>query len=917
MVGLRPSGHRWCCALGAAALTLAGMLTTAATTAQPASGAPGATPALATGPFTVDMTNREDVRQLFDVMQADTAGVTDGWSGGSFAPGCVPGSDTPQFLAAALTRLNYYRAMAGVQPVTFKGTDNLHPDAGTSADTNNALAQAGVLMESANPVLVAGTGGTHGPPQIFNGQPLDCWTQQASDTTFNSNLAGGSPIGAGTSFDAHQIDNWINDGECSIAGGCGSDSSAVLGHRRNMLDPTKFEMGLGAAVGPVGGASNAALFFPSDRSVQPARDGFWAWPPKGFVPYQVVFKRWSFSMTGADFTNATVTMQRNGVAIGATIDCGAACPNFSGPGITWSVAGFPLDGTDWPKPTADDTYHVTVANVVVNGGAPQNFTYDVTVIDPSKGDAAHAPSGTASPPVGQNSTYTVPAIPNATGYQWRTTPLSNSTFNDGAENGTGSWTFAGGAYDPIQTTDVASGTHAFQLAQSDFNIPDTLALHRTLLPNANSQLSFDSKVVSFTHLHANVQVSTDGGNTWGAPLYEQHDGDEASFSHKTLSLAAYAGQQIMLRFAVGYDFNGGVCECVSSAWHFDNVALSNIQEVGTPVLSGVGANPSFAFNPPSAGTYAIEVRPQYSGPEFGVFSATTQVTATGAAAVPTVVGLVDAAQNAYVKSGTLASPYAKVAANATAISVGADATNGAVVGVIANGGSAYVRVGNGAFSRIAAGATAISVGADATNGAVVGVIANGGNAYVRVGNGAFARIAANATAISVGADATNGPVVGVIANGGSAYVRVGNGAFVRESGNATAVSVGTDATHGMILGLVANGGIAYVKQGTPASAWVKEASNATAISVASDATHNALVGVVANGGTLYVKQGTLASAWVKEASNSSIVSVASDATSGALLGATANGASIYVKQGSLTGAFSKQTGSGTAVSVAG
>ena len=48
---------------------------------------------------------------------------------------------------------------------------------------------------------------------------------------------------------------------------------------------------------------------PSDVQ-RPARDGFVAWPPPGFVPYQTVYPRWSFVLRGADFTNATVTMQR-------------------------------------------------------------------------------------------------------------------------------------------------------------------------------------------------------------------------------------------------------------------------------------------------------------------------------------------------------------------------------------------------------------------------------------------------------------------------------------------------------------------------------------------------------------------------------------------------------------------------------
>ena len=34
----------------------------------------------------------------------------------------------------------------------------------------------------------------------------------------------------------------------------------------------------------------------------PVRSGFVAWPPDGFVPYQVVPARWSFSLPNTDFS---------------------------------------------------------------------------------------------------------------------------------------------------------------------------------------------------------------------------------------------------------------------------------------------------------------------------------------------------------------------------------------------------------------------------------------------------------------------------------------------------------------------------------------------------------------------------------------------------------------------------------------
>ena len=47
---------------------------------------------------------------------------------------------------------------------------------------------------------------------------------------------------------------------------------------------------------------------------------FVAWPPPGYVPYQVTWARWSFGYPDADFTSATVTMTSNGVPISVALE---------------------------------------------------------------------------------------------------------------------------------------------------------------------------------------------------------------------------------------------------------------------------------------------------------------------------------------------------------------------------------------------------------------------------------------------------------------------------------------------------------------------------------------------------------------------------------------------------------------------
>ena len=125
--------------------------------------------AVTTGPFTLDINNREDVRDFYNTVHEAANGVPDGWTG-SIA-GCNPGTVSPDYLAATLSRINYFRTMAGEPDVTF-------------TDALNTEAQAAALIQSANNSL------NHHPPSTGTGST--CWTQTGADGSAASNLAMGN-----------------------------------------------------------------------------------------------------------------------------------------------------------------------------------------------------------------------------------------------------------------------------------------------------------------------------------------------------------------------------------------------------------------------------------------------------------------------------------------------------------------------------------------------------------------------------------------------------------------------------------------------------------------------------------------------------------------------------------------------------
>jgi hypothetical protein len=104
------------------------------------------------------------------------------------------------------------------------------------------------------------------------------------------------------------------------------------------------------------------------------REPFVAWPPPGHVPYQVVYHPWSFSIAGANFSTATVSMTRNGQPIDATVS-----PVVNGYGentLVWQLSAA------IPQPPAQDLlFRVTIDNVI-SGGQVRQFSYQVIVFNP-------------------------------------------------------------------------------------------------------------------------------------------------------------------------------------------------------------------------------------------------------------------------------------------------------------------------------------------------------------------------------------------------------------------------------------------------------------------------------------------------------------------------------------------------------
>jgi uncharacterized protein YkwD len=297
---------------------------------------------------------REQVVALYKSVYVPGNAVALNWTGA--VASCDPGLTNLEHQQAVIDRINYYRALVDLPPVTL-----MMPGAGETAQV-----QATALMMSAHNAL------SHAPPQSWT-----CYSAAGASGAMSANIALGiAGVGA--------IDLYMTDSDAS---------NRAVGHRRWILFPPRAAM----TTGDVSGGNQPprpanALYVLGPQTTRPATPNGIAWPPAGFVPYQnlpAMSNRWSLSFPGADFAGATVSMSGPNGPIPVTLE--PLANGFGDNTIVWLPAG-----VAYSKPAADTTYTIAVSGLT-GAGVPASISYSVTVIDP---DAAPPPS--TSPDLAQH-----------------------------------------------------------------------------------------------------------------------------------------------------------------------------------------------------------------------------------------------------------------------------------------------------------------------------------------------------------------------------------------------------------------------------------------------------------------------------------------------------------------------------------
>ncbi|MEM7133483.1 MAG: CAP domain-containing protein [Chloroflexota bacterium] len=287
----------------------------------------------------VNLSDRQESMAFYQAVYLPSNDIPSEWDGD--VANCVAGSTSSAFRQAVVRRINYFRAMAGI------------PADVVLSEEYNRKAQLAALMMSANEQL------DHTPPDSW-----DCYTDDGAEAAGSSNLY----LGVSS---AESIDGYIRDP---------GDSNAYVGHRTWILYPQIRAMGTGdiprTEENP---EANALWVFDNLWEPRPAtREEFVSWPPPGYVPYMVVYPRWSFSFPDADFSEASVSVMADGVAVPLAVE--AASERGRRSVLVWRMNGMG-HWDQWAQPAQDMAYNVTISNVKI-GEQTRTFDYQVMLFDP-------------------------------------------------------------------------------------------------------------------------------------------------------------------------------------------------------------------------------------------------------------------------------------------------------------------------------------------------------------------------------------------------------------------------------------------------------------------------------------------------------------------------------------------------------
>lgn len=238
-------------------------------------------------------------------------------------------------------------------------------------------------------------------------------------------------------------------------------------------------------------------------------------------------------------------------------------------------------------------------------------------------------SGQANSTVGVGASMTFGAIPGAAQYGWRYGRKETASAEgcDSLNQATAETT---AGYTVVETAVKHSGTASWHLLHPSLtNATQSITLQGTYFPAASASLQFRSRLGWATATQVTrVQVSEDNGATWVDvnTLAGTGTAGQTSFVVRTVSLSAYQGKAIRVRFAYTVSGSRFTQTDAGVGWYIDTLTFTNLSLLsGVTTVDGIDTA-SFSFNAPAAGTYLLAARPYISG-RYWAYGPVKEVTA--------------------------------------------------------------------------------------------------------------------------------------------------------------------------------------------------------------------------------------------------------------------------------------------------
>jgi hypothetical protein len=398
-----------------------------------------------------------------------------------------------------------------------------------------------------------------------------------------------------------------------------------VGHRRWLFYPQTQLMGMGtvpaSSDGAYAGANATWIFDSMQLSPRPqVRDDGVAWPPRGYVPYQVVYGRWSYSYPKANFNAALVKVSYRGKDVPVHIEPQG---NYGEPTIVWTLAGTD-DYTVWPRPAQDERYQVTISNIIVDGLA-REVRYETVVIDPAVPSAGSTPATIAAPArpsKGKDFAVTPGGVPGASGYE--VAAFSRSALQ-GPELGLASaWELTNAAAGDFADGEQLHLWHA-QLAGA----PALTWRTALLVGSSDATLSFQRSrglVMDTQTLHVEASL---GGDAWTELYADTAAG--ARTEQVSIRLAQYAQRIIQLRIRLDSAPGSPVYICktdLQCGWRLSAFAAKGVEQLQPVSTRLYPQTATLRLDKP--GSFALAARPQFQSRYFGDWGRVSSLQVDGA-----------------------------------------------------------------------------------------------------------------------------------------------------------------------------------------------------------------------------------------------------------------------------------------------